>query len=113
MRALTLFPTLLALGACTLGLAPPAPSPGTGAPSARAAGPAGTADAQRAVGACREAAVAQGLSVGGVEGTEEVRGAGGLATGQNVFLAVSRPGAAFTLRCSYTYSTAQARIMTL
>jgi hypothetical protein len=107
MRALILVP-FLALGACTMAVAPPATGPGPVAPP-----PTADPAAQRAVAACRAAAEAQSIAVRGVEGSEEVRGTGGFATGQNVFLAVNRSGAAYTLRCSYNYATAEARIMSL
>lgn len=108
MRALIL-PSLLALGACTLAVAPPPTGPSAPPPSDRAA----DAAADRAIAACRGRAGEQMLAVRGVEGAEEVRGSGGVPVGQNVFLAVTRGSADYTVRCSYSYATAEARIMTL
>jgi dihydroorotase-like cyclic amidohydrolase len=108
MRTLTLFGLAALLGGCTMAAPPPAnrppPSPGP---------VAADASADRAIAACRDAAAAQQIAVRGVERAEEVRGGAGFGVGQNVFLAVSRSGSDFVLRCSYTYATAEARIMTL
>lgn len=109
MRLLALIP-LLALGACTLALAPPASGPG---PVAAPSGPAPGGDTAPAVAACRAAAAEQGLTVRGVDSVSEVRGADGLPAGQNVFLDVARGGSSFTLRCNYSYDGSAARIMTL
>jgi hypothetical protein len=109
MRALSLLP-LLALGACTLAMAPPPPG-GPAAPPA--AGPGAGADARQAVAACRAAAAERGLTVRGVDRVTELRGSDGRPVGQNVFLDVARPGAQFTLRCNYSYASSEARIMTL
>jgi hypothetical protein len=109
MRILALIP-LLALGACTLALAPPSPGPG---PVAAPAGSATGGDTGPAVAACRAAAAEQGLSVRGVDSVSEVRGSDGLPAGQNVFLDVTRGGSGFVLRCSYSNDSAEARIMTL
>ena len=110
MRILSLPALAALLAGCTLAAEPPAGRPATAAP---AAAQVPDAAAGRAVAACRDAATAQQIAVRGVERAEEVRGGAGFAVGQNVFLAVSRGGADFVLRCSYTYATAEARIMTL
>lgn len=102
---------LLALGACTMVAPPPTSRPAPGASGAAA--PPLDATAERAVSACRAEAAAQGLAVRGVERAEEVRDTAGVALGQNVFLAVSRSGAPFSLRCSYSYASAEARIRLL
>ncbi len=94
------------LGACNMAALPqiiePAPAdPGVDLP------------AQRAIAACLSRAEAQGLEVRGVANSSEVVGPGGAAVGQNVFVDVGRGGQAFTVRCSYTYASSEARIMTL
>lgn len=77
-------------------------APGMGAPSASVA-----------ENACLAAGRDAGFTVSGVTGTQEVTGAGGMASSRDVMLGVSRGGRNLNVRCSYDYASASARIMTL
>ena len=78
-------------------------------PAPQVAGPsAGAAET-----ACLEAGRAAGFDVQRVVGTTEVMGTQGLADSRDVMLAVRRGGQSFEVRCSYSYATNAARIMTL
>ena len=93
---------------CTLDTLPPILDP---EPAPRT--PAVDASAQQAIAACLARAETQGLNVSGVDRSDEIRTVDGVALGQNVFLDVGSGGQSFTVRCSYTYASAEARIMTL
>lgn len=108
--ALLLAPFLLA-GCLPEALPPildPAPAP---------AAPAVDSAAQAAIAACLSRAETQGLNVTGVDRADPVMAVGapgaGLASGHNVFLEVGGTGPSFTVRCSHTTATGEARIMTL
>ena len=94
------------LGACQMAALPPILDP---AP----ADPGLDAPAQRAVAACLSQAETQGFEVRGVADATEVVDGADNAVGQNVFVDIGRAGQAATVRCSYTYATSQARVMTL
>lgn len=98
----------LAMTGCTL-----APLPALLDPRPGPAAPPVDAVAQRAIAACLARAEAQGLAVAGVGRAEEVVDGAGTAIGQNVFLEVGSGGSRHTVRCSYGYAGAEARIMTL
>ena len=100
------------LGGCTTAMLPdfsqPAPS------TAPRTSPTGMdAAEQRAVAACLDRAEAQGFTVSGVSSATDMFGRDGRPSGKNVFVDVSRGGQSFSVRCGYTYATAQAQIMTL
>ncbi|MBK5928662.1 hypothetical protein [Rhodobaculum claviforme] len=99
----------LLLGACNMAGLPPILDPTPTAPPTAGM----SSDAQRATAACLDRAEAQGLQVTGVSNASEVMGFGGRPVGQNVFVNIGRGGQNVTVRCSYTYDTAEARIMTL
>ena len=80
----------------------PMAAPSTGAPSSSAAETA-----------CMTAGRDAGFTVSGVVGTQEVIGAGGIATSRDVMLGVNRGGQSLQVRCNYSYAEASARIMTL
>lgn len=55
----------------------------------------------------------QGLAVQSVVGTREVRGDDGAARSRDVMLQVARGQQVYEVRCSYSYDSGQARIMSL
>ncbi len=95
------------LGACNMAALPDFTQPAPSAPSGVDAG------SQRAIAACLNRAEAQGFTVTGVSSATDMVGRDGRPSGQNVFVDVGRGGQSLTVRCSYSYATSEARIMTL
>jgi len=98
-------------GAAPVRSAPPPPAT-YAAPVMREATP-GVVPASAAESACTQQGQAQGLAVQGVVGTREVSGAGGAASSRDVMLRVARGQQVYEVRCSYSYASGQARIMSL
>jgi len=73
----------------------------------------GAVPASAAETACTNQGQSQGLAVRGVVGTREVRGSDGTASARDVMLRVARGQQVYEVRCSYSYATGQARIMSL
>lgn len=69
--------------------------------------------ADQAESACVQAGTSAGFEVQGVVGTREVADAAGAPVSRDVMLSVRRGGQALEVRCSYTYASASARMMTL
>lgn len=108
---------LLALGAVALTACGPFPdararSMARSAPLAPVQAAPGR-PATEAETACFEAARAAGFEGLRLVGSAEVMGTQGLATSRDVMIGVRRGGQSFEVRCSYSYETLSARIMTL
>lgn len=73
----------------------------------------GAVPASAAESACMQQGQAQGLAVQGVVGTREVTGNDGVARSRDVMLRVARGQQVYEVRCSYSYASGQARIMSL
>jgi hypothetical protein len=73
----------------------------------------GAVPASAAESSCTQQGQAQGLAVQGVVGTREVTGADGVARSRDVMLRVARGQQVYEVRCSYSYASGQARIMSL
>lgn len=91
--------------------APPPPAAQT-APAISEAMP-GAVPASAAESACTQQGQTQGLAVQGVVGTREVDGDDGVARSRDVMLRVARGEQVYEVRCSYSYASGQARIMSL
>lgn len=94
---------------------PGAPSDGAGG-GGMTSGPGsfgGGTEVARAEQACRAMAAERGLAVNAVQETRAVTGSGGVVTGRDVFLNVTRSGQTYTVRCAYTTTTDEARLMVL
>lgn len=108
---------LLALGAVALTACGPFPD----ARARSIARPAPMAPVQPAPGrpaneaesACFEAGRAAGFEGMRLVGSVEVMGTQGVASSRDVMIGVRRGGQSFEVRCSYSYETNSARIMTL
>ena len=96
-------------GARTQATPPRTVQPAPGAPVTDA----GAVPASAAEAACMEQGRGQGLAVQGVVGTREVSGADGLARSRDVMLRVARGQQVYEVRCSYSYVSNEARIMSL
>lgn len=88
---------------------PPAAQPAPVMPDATP----GAVPASAAESSCTQQGQAQGLAVQGVVGTREVTGADGVARSRDVMLRVARGQQVYEVRCSYSYASGQARIMSL
>jgi hypothetical protein len=102
------FPDLTATqprGPAPVQTAPPPPAPSADIGVRRSAG--------AAEAACVAQGEMQGMNVQSVVGTREVAGVGGEPGSRDVMLRVARGQQVFDVRCSYSYATAEARIMTL
>jgi|JI7StandDraft_1071085.scaffolds.fasta_scaffold229813_1 hypothetical protein len=69
--------------------------------------------ASDAEAACFEAARSAGFEGARLAGSAEVMGPQGIAASRDVMIGVRRGGQSFEVRCSYSYATNTARIMTL
>ena len=74
---------------------------------------AGAVPASAAEAACMEQGRGQGLAVQSVVGTREVSGSDGAASSRDVMLRVARGQQVYEVRCSYSYASNEARIMSL
>lgn len=93
--------------------ADPAPDPATD-PLGEGAGIAAPApSASVAEAACMQAGRDRDLTVREIVGTREVPGADGIPASRDVMLRVARGQQVYDVRCSYSYASAQARIMSL
>lgn len=90
-------------------VAPPVASPAPVMPEATP----GAVPASAAESACTQQGQSQGLAVQGVVGTREVSGTDGVASSRDVMLRVARGQQVYEVRCSYSYASGQARIMSL
>ncbi|KPQ06010.1 MAG: Suppressor of cytokine signaling [Rhodobacteraceae bacterium HLUCCA12] len=73
----------------------------------------GAVPASTAERACTRQGQDQGLSVQGVVGTREVMGDDGVPRSRDVMLRVARGEQVYEVRCSYSYVSSEARIMSL
>lgn len=73
----------------------------------------GAVSASAAETACMQQGQGQGLAVQGVVGTREAAGADGVARSRDVMLRVARGQQVYEVRCSYSYASGEARIMSL
>lgn len=90
----------------------PPPTTAQPAPMAPQAEP-GVVPASAAESACTQQGQSQGLAVQGVVGTREVNSGDGVARSRDVMLRVARGQQVYEVRCSYSYASGQARIMSL
>lgn len=91
----------------------PAPPPMASVQPAAPTATGAAAPASQAEAACLSQGRAQGLAVQGVVGTREVAGPDGSPRARDVMLRVARGQQIYEVRCSYTYASAEARIMSL
>jgi hypothetical protein len=115
MRAVLAMTAAVVLAGCQIAIPdfrPGSPSDGASAGGGSGFGASGS-DVARAEQACRAVAEERGLTVNDVEETREVTGSDGIVTGRDVFLSVTRSGQTYTVRCSYTITTDEARLMVL
>lgn len=91
----------------------PSPAPMASIQPVAPTAPGAGVSAGQAETACLSQGRAQGLAVQGVVGTREVAGADGLPRARDVMLRVARGQQIYEVRCSYTYASAEARIMSL
>jgi hypothetical protein len=115
MRAILAMTAAVVLAGCQIAIPdfrPGSPSGGVADSGGGGFGAAGT-DIARAEQACRAVAAERGLTVNGIQETREVTDSGGFVTGRDVFLRVTRSGQTYTVRCSYTTTTDEARLMVL
>lgn len=91
------------------GAPPPAAQPVPVVPEATP----GAVPASAAESSCMQQGQSQGLAVQGVVGTREVSGSDGVARSRDVMLRVARGQQVYEVRCSYSYASGQARIMSL
>jgi len=91
----------------------PPPAMVSVAPAMPLAAAPGAVPASAAESACTSQGQSQGLAVRGVVGTREVRGSDGIASSRDVMLRVARGQQVYEVRCSYSYASGEARIMSL
>jgi hypothetical protein len=114
---MTRFVTLSAVAGCALltacGPFPDARMRSIQRPPAAPMAPAPGRPASDAETACFEAGRAAGFGDMQLAGTAEVMGTEGVPSSRDVMIGVRRGGQSFEVRCSYSYATNTARIMTL
>jgi hypothetical protein len=116
MRAMVAMTAALVLAGCQITIPdfrPGAPSAGGGGGTGFGGGGATAGEAARAERACRAVAADRGLAVNAIADNREVLGSGGVVIGRDVMLNVTRAGQTYTVRCSYTMTTDEARLMML